>query len=450
MEKQKKMKRKFLSTALVPLLIGACSPALAQQAAFRNPEADSLVYAKNTTTAFRNEFYTQLVKWAINKNLSEPLVDRDNEYDFSDAFWPMELTLFKSDYAKQRLEYAFQDIGRRDTPFQRGLMEAVYTIYPLDFRKEAEQLLRKTTAPKIFAVCAEYLWRGGKYPEYRPVISRAMQEKFPEDSIRNNPVLYVLNARLKGSWKKEQMPPLAHLLNAQFAPGLTVMYSFQRPDRDYPGLAVVRKPDGSFVRNSDGTVFHVQQLGRAISNLPFYLTNGNTPQGIYRMSGFAVSSSQFIGPTTNIQLSMPYEIPADSFIVSYPYKDTVWDRNMYRDLLPADWQHYLPAYEAFYAGKAGRTAIIAHGTTIDPDYYKGQVYFPQTPSLGCLCAREQWSPVDGHRMESDQQSLVDAVRQAGDGTGYAVVVDLADVKQPVQLADILPFIRQAEEGLKKP
>lgn len=443
------MKKQFLSPALALGFIIFGRPAIAQQSAFPNLEADSPVYAKNTTTAFRNEFYTQLVKWAINKNLSEPLIDRDNEYDFSDAFWPMELTLFKSDYSKQRLEYAFQDINRRDTPFQRGLMEAVYTIYPLDFRKQAEQLMLKTTAPKIFALCAEYLWRGGEDPGYRAMITRAMREKFPEDSIRENPVLYVLNARLKDAWNKERMPPLTDLLSARFAPGLTVMYSFQRADRDYPGLAVVRKPDGSFVRDSDGTVFHVQQLARAISNLPFYLTNGNTPQGIYRMSGFAVSSSQFIGPTTNIQLSMPYEIPADSFIVSYPYKDTAWELSMYRDLLPSDWQRYLPAYEAFYAGKAGRTAIIAHGTTIDPDYYKGQIYFPQTPSLGCLCTRERWSPVDGQRMESDQQSLVNAVKQAGDGIGYTMVVELGDVKRPVQLADILPYIQRAEAELQK-
>ncbi|HEY6082779.1 MAG TPA: hypothetical protein VIU45_04920 [Chitinophagaceae bacterium] len=415
---------------------------------FAQEAGDSLVFAKNTTASFRNEFYTQLVKWTINKNLASPLADQDDAYDFSDAFWPMELTLYRSDYAKQRIQYAFANIRPRDTEFQRGLLELVYTTYPFAFKTAVEKLMQQTTNPKVFAMCAEYLWKGGAYPDYRVLIARLLKKKFPVDSLRANPVLLSLDARLGHHWKNEAMPPLTGLLSEQFAPGLTVMYSFQRPDRDYPGLVVVRRPDGYFVRNADSTVFHVRQLARAINNLPFYLTNGNTPQGIFRMSGFGVSRSQFIGPTQNIQLSMPFEIPADSFIVSYPYKDTGWEISQYKDLLPPDWQHYQPVYESFYAGKAGRTAIIAHGTTIDPAYYKGQVYFPQTPSLGCLCARESWSPANGQREESDQQKLVDAVKQAGNGTGYCVVIALSDKKEPVQLQEVLPYIMKAEAGLR--
>jgi hypothetical protein len=191
----------------------------------------------------------------------------------------------------------------------------------------------------------------------------------------------------------------------------------------------------------------VAQLARSISNLPFYLVDGNTPQGIFRMSGFAVSSSRFIGPTQNIQLSMPYEIPPDSFLVTPSSGDTTWSVDRYRDLLPSSWRLYEPAYQSYYAGQAGRTAIIAHGTTIDAAYYTGKTYYPQTPSLGCLCTHESWSPENGERLESDQQKLVDAVKRAGSGTGYAVVVELGDQKTPVTLPEVLPLIRQAEKKL---
>jgi hypothetical protein len=288
----------------------------------------------------------------------------------------------------------------------------------------------------------EYLKRLGLPPADLARIRSLMRSRFAADP--GNPVLLMLGERLRGV-TAPGLPPLKDLLSEQFAPGLTVLYSFQRPNRDYPGLVVVRKPDGSFVRGPSG-IFAVPQLARSITDLPFYLHNGNTPQGIYRMSGFDVSRSRFIGPTENIQLSMPYEIPVDSFLISPMAEDTGWNREVYRRLLPQSWQSYSPLYQAYYAGQAGRTAIIAHGTTINPAYYQGQPYYPQTPSLGCLCTHESWDPQTGRRLDSDQQKLVDAVKQAGAAVGYAVVVYLSDKKAPVSLQEVLPALQAAEEN----
>jgi hypothetical protein len=127
-------------------------------------------------------------------------------------------------------------------------------------------------------------------------------------------------------------------------------------------------------------------------------------------------------------------------------EDTGWNREVYRRLLPVSWQGYTPLYHAYYAGQAGRTAIIAHGTTINPAYYRGQPYYPQTPSLGCLCTHESWDPKTGQRLDSDQQKLVDAVKDAGNGIGYAVVINLSDKKAPVTLEEVLPALQQAERG----
>ncbi|GAA4304141.1 hypothetical protein GCM10023143_08260 [Compostibacter hankyongensis] len=404
---------------------------------------ESVVIAKNTTADFRQRFYEGLLKWSILKNISLPLTDADNAYDFRGSFWPMELILYHTDYARERLKYAFSMVDRQNADFQRALVEVVYTNFPTAFRPEVIRLMQRTTNAKVFAICANYLWRGGTTPDALPAILEGLRSRF--DTARDNPVIMMLKADLgRARHAPPPLPDLRDLLGLQFAPGLPVLYSFQRRNRDYPGMVVVRGPDGRFVRNGDGSVFAVPQLARSISNLPFYLTNGNTPQGVYRMSGFAVSRSQFIGPTQNIQLSLPYEIPVDSFVINYIGADSCWQKEAYHDLLPASWQSYLPVYDAFYAGKAGRSAIIAHGTTIDPSFYKGQVYYPQTPSEGCLCALETWSPADGSRTSSYQQQLVDALKSTGSPVGYAVVIELDDKAGPVQLNELLPFIRRAE------
>lgn len=405
--------------------------------------ADSTVFAPGTTAQGRVKLYQELVDWDINANLDYQL-NADNEENWENAFWPMELIRYRSAHAEDKLKQAFGQIGQRSDYFTRGILEVIFANYPREFAAQVKSLLRMTRDPEIFSLCAEYLLRMTGNSQDKADMLHIMIQRFPPDSLYRNAVLRMLRSRLAGHQAVGLRPGLEDLLGAGFAPGCTVMYSFQRGDRLYPGLVVVRKPDGSFVRGNDSLIFSVPQLALSISGLPFYLTNGNTPQGIYRMNGFAVSGSTFIGPTENIQLSLPFEIPADSFFATHDPADSVWNLDRYRNLLPAGWQDYEPVYEAFYAGKAGRTAIIAHGTTIDPEYYKGEPYYPQTPSLGCLCARETWSATDGSRQESDQQKLVEAVKKAGDGTGYCVVINLDNLAKPVLPEDILGFIRNAE------
>lgn len=405
---------------------------------------EAAVTAPFTVASYRHAFDSALVAWSILTNLKSELRDTDEEYDFQSAFWPMELIGYKTSYVYDRLAFAFGRAASCSPAFQQKLVEVAYTNWPDTFRSQVRRIMLATDSPKVFATAAEYLWRGGRYPREKTTIQTLIQRKF--DTVRNNAVLQMLRARLQQQ-PPGTMPPLTELFSEQFAPGLTVLYSFQRKDRDYPGLAVVRMPDGHFVRNPDGSVFSIPQLGRSITDLPFYLTNGNTPQGIYRMSGFARSSSRFIGPTTDIQLSVPYEIPVDSFLVTPAPGDTLWTADAYRSLLPGSWRNYAPAFEAYFAGKAGRTAIIAHGTTINPEYYRGRSFYPQTPSQGCLCAHESWDPVTGVRLESDQQKLVDAIRMAGGGTGYGCVIELGDAHTPVSIGEIMPFILQAEKNL---
>jgi hypothetical protein len=153
----------------------------------------------------------------------------------------------------------------------------------------------------------------------------------------------------------------------------------------------------------------------------------------------------FIGPTPNIQLRLPFEAGVDAYF-HHPVSpaDTVWSRSLYEELLPESWRSREPVYEAYYAGKAGRTEIIAHGTTIDPEFYRNLPCYPFTPSLGCLTTLELWSPLTGICGYSDQVELLNAYHSVGNGPGFFVLLELDDRKMPVTPGEVLPELLAAE------
>jgi hypothetical protein len=299
-------------------------------------------------------------------------------------------------------------------------------------------LLEETTDPKIFAICAEYLMQHKKSDIGKKILSKKLLEKFT-DTAYKNPVLFMLSTRLAPTEVNTQSvhEVLKEVLNKNFLPHQIVMYSFQRKNRDYPGMVLIRNADGNFVKDSSGNLFHIPQLARSISNLPGYLRNGNTPQGIFKMYGFGVSMSNFIGPTANVQMGMPVELSIQKFFDDSTILDSTWTIDWYQKLIPKKLQNYLPLYGSYYSGIAGRSEIIAHGTTIDPNYYSGKPFYPLTPTQGCLCTKEIW---DGKRLESDQQKLVNGLLKAGGANGYCVVFEIDDKQVPVTIKDILPYL----------
>ncbi len=379
-----------------------------------------------------------IVENTITKNLSYPL-NTDTEDYWIDAFWGMELLRYRSPWAEGRIQLAFDSIENRTAVFQRALLELAYTNYTGRFLKQVSTLLNKTGNAKVFAMCAEYILSSNTSP-----LAGIDPEKIKQRLIKNEKdeaILTSLFCRLQNPGPKQNKPSISPVLNAGFLKNQTILYSFQRKNRNYPGLAMIRDSAGNFVSDETGHIFSVPQLARSISNLPGYLTNGNTPQGIFRMYGFDTSKNAFIGPTTNIQLTMPFETSLQHFFNDSTITNTIWTLEWYKKLLPAKSILYGPLFESFYAGKAGRTEIIAHGTTVDPDYYAGELYYPQTPTMGCLCTKELWSEVDGKRLESDQQKLTAALQKAGGTKGYCVVIEIDDAQKPVTLSEILPFIQ---------
>lgn len=412
------------------LLILFSSPLFAQY--------NAPLYTSYTTEAARAKMNANLIKNSITKNLSLPLSDSTEE-NWQEAFDAMEVMQYNSPFIESKMRSAFDSIETRSTYFQRALLEVAYSDYEGKFLAPTKKLLDKTLDPKIFAMCAEYLIQNQKNETEKGLLSKKLLEKFG-DTAYKNPALFMLGTRLsKDQVQAQSMKDvLNELVSKNFLPGEIVMYSFQRKDRDYPGMVLIRNAEGNFVTDSSGNIFHVPQLARSITNLPFYLRNGNTPQGIFRMYGFDVSMSNFIGPTANVQLGMPVELTLQKYFNDTTILDSVWTTNYYQKLLPKKLKDYLPLYGSYYAGLAGRSEIIAHGTTIDPQFYSGKPYYPLTPTEGCLCTKEIWN---GARIESDQQKLVNALLKAGGANGYCVVIEMDDKHAPVTISDLMPFLK---------
>jgi hypothetical protein len=405
----------------------------------RSGQSNDVPVARQAIASERAAFKEDLIQNGIEAVMAG-IPDSSKENAWEEALWAIELLRYRSEGVEAGLKSGFAAFELSSQSFQRSLLETVYAIYPREFASEVRAVYDATRDEKLFAMATVYLVRSG---EIAPASAdTALAARFP--NAATHPILVMLRSLMAGPAALPARPDLADLFAHRMPGGYPVLFSVQRPDRRYSGLALVRDAQGRFVRTPAGAVFSVPQLALSATNLPGFLTNGNTPQGVHSVVGYDTSSSLFIGPTTNIHLVLPYEANAQRFFHLPEGADTTWSDSLYRTLLPTSWGSYMPVREAYFAGMAGRWDIIAHGTVIDPEYYAGEPCYPNTPSLGCLTAAERWSPESGERVASDQQALVDAMKGAGFDRGYVVVVEIDSVQSAVTLHDVLPFVTEAE------
>ena len=400
------------------------------------------LYFKGSIKANREKTFRNLVQHTINKNLSYPLTDSTEE-NWQGAFNAMEVLKYQSLWINGRVDMMSEMMYDRSESFQRAALELLFANYPQKYYQPVKYLLMQTFNPKVFAMCATYIFSSSHAAEdvnFLLVKTKQQLQVSPGD-----PILEQLLYQLLQSKKAPVTVDIQSLLQKNYLQGHVVLFSFQRKNRNFPGLVMVRDGSGNFMKDSSGKYFSVPQLARSINNLPGYLTNGNTPEGIFRMKGYDVSRSSFIGPTVNVQLTMPFEKDAKHFYADSAISDTTWNISYYRNLLPKPLKDYYPLYQSYYAGKAGRSEIIIHGTTVNPVYYKSESYYPLTPTMGCLTSKEIWNEQNGQRLESDQQQLINALIPAGGAQGYAIVINLDDEQRPVVLYDVIPLIEKANK-----
>lgn len=399
----------------------------------------SNLYLPNTLDSNRQKLEQRVIQNVILKGLSQTLTEATEE-DWQNAFASMEVLNYKTPLVQGRMQVALDNLLQRSTSFQKTTLESAHSLYPGKFERELLAIIRGTTDPAIFTAASVNLYKAGY--KYGEMILQQLETSF-KDSLDSFPQLkrlttWIANEDASPASEIEQV--LKSVLSKDFLRGNTILFSFQRKNRSYPGLTIVRAKDGSFVQADDGSIFSIPQLARAVSNFPYFIKMGNTPQGIFSMYGFGVSRSNAIGPTANIQMGMPFELKVSKFFHVKSGSGGKWSKEKYAQLLPKEIRNYEPLYETYYAGEMGRNEIIAHGTTINPEYYKNQPYYPLTPTDGCLSTKEIW---DGKMIESDQMKLINAVLQGGGAGGFVVVLNIDDQSKPVSIDEILPYMELA-------
>ncbi len=383
---------------------------------------------ENSRNIFRANLNSQ-----IEKTISTQL-NRASEKAWISLFWEVGLQLYKTDKVYTAIKLASNYAPSGSIKFKRAIVEVIITLYPNDFAETVDKLYRTTTDPTLYSYLVHYYSNKKSFSKTEYITET--KNRFPK--WERVPQLKFLIYNLEED--STSTPPLKEILSNVFIEGKTIIYSLHRKDRRYPGITIIKKPNGEFVRDNKDSILYVKQLALSASNLPGYLSQGNTPQGIFSVVGFYNSPTPSIGPTAAVLTRIPYEVP-----IKLWYHKTVsksyWDIKDYRNLLPNSWQDYLPIYESFYAGKTGRRKIVMHGSVDDLSFYDTLPYFPLTPSKGCLTTTEIWSDSTGKNIRSDQAKLMNAFFSTKQLKGFLIVIDIDDKKEAVTIGEVLPFIK---------
>lgn len=391
----------------------------------------------------REKYKAELLN-SINSEMAS-FQNKKKESAVKKSFQAMRILNYLEDEGYHFLQSIFNDYPSLSEGFYTDALETVYTLYKTGFDEIIENVFMTAKSPKHFAIAVNYKLRNnpGERLDYLNFL------KLKYDNYDRVPVLKILAKYLEISPSEylKKRPPLQDLFSNNYGEGTYILFSLQRLNRDYPGLCIIKKTDGTFLRRSDGSIFSISQLARSVSDLPSYIVNGNTPQGIYSIQNITSLKNEEIGPTPSILTALPIEITAKKFF--HRTKQEKWNLNSYLSLLPDSWKEYFPMQEAYIAGEIGRNAIFAHGTTVDTEFFKDYSYYPGTPTAGCLSAKEIWSKKDGKCIYSDQALLVDAINSMGKVKGFMIVLNLDAREMPVTVDEILMDILNVEENLKE-
>ena len=154
-------------------------------------------------------------------------------------------------------------------------------------------------------------------------------------------------------------------------------YAVTKYSQKYHLFVLVREnrniPAKVYVVNSNGKVLNkkpLYYLARSANNTLPYFTNGNTPCGVFKIQGKSVSNNVYIGPVTTLVTELPFE----SEITAWGITGKEWTEDMYASFLPLELRSLPMLWQAYDAGRVGRSEIIVHGSTIDPCFFSEECF----------------------------------------------------------------------------
>lgn len=354
--------------------------------------------------------------------------------------------LFNIEVASARapLLAALPDLANKSIDYQHEILTAAFALYPVESAPLVLNILPKLSTPREFSIAAYLVLKAQK--NSAETLKTILATRFPDEpnEARLLALKQTLDRQLTPS--RDASPPLKDLLAAPFKAGLPVIFSLQRAGRLHMGLALVRAADGRFVRDAQGRILAIPQLALALNGLPGTITNGNTPQGLFTIRGAGTATNPWIGPTPYLHSKLPIEASVAEFLHAPDSEQTqVWSEAIYQMLLPTSWRAAMS--EAWLAGLAGRNDILIHGTTVNPENYRGASFYPGTPTAGCLATSEFWSDAEGRLTKSDQLNLVKAFSASGKDHGYLAVAEIDTGIGQITLEEVLQAVLDAEKIL---
>lgn len=406
---------------------------------FQNNVAQRKVEFKKLKSNFslkgnKENYYKNLINNSYDIFRGE--ITTKNEKNWLKAIQDLESIFLSNEITENALIKILNQNTDKFINLQRTGLQAVLSLFPNKFNVEIERIFNGTNDLISFAICANYYLKNNINFE---LIQELLEIKFHDK--KNDPLYISLLYDIQNQSNKKFLnrPELSELLNHPFQKGKTIIYSFHRKDRRFTGITIIKKPDGGFVTNSDGTIFYIKQLALSFSNLPGYIPNGNTPEGIYSIVGWYISPNQTIGPTPNILLRSPFEVSPNTFFHN-AVNNNKWLIEDYKNLLPDSWKNYFPIYQSFYSGNIGRKLIIMHGSADELNYYKELPFYPLSPTRGCLSSTEIWNENTGSCIQSDQAKLINAFFSTEQTKGFLIVVELDNKKGNVTISELMPFL----------
>lgn len=373
--------------------------------------------------------------------------DKETADPIDIALWDISQFMVRTPTSDSGIARLVDNFGLLAEGTQRALLEVLYGLYPKEYYTQMLGFMKQSSHPKNFAIAAAYIYRAHPTDAGRQMIQQQasrIQTNESQALMIRNLLTYIDNYK-----KPVVVPSLDSLFAWQQVHKFKVIYSFQRKNRDFPGMAVVQNADGSFVKDSAGKIKTFVQLARSASNIPWFITNGSTPQGLFSITGTGFAKNPFIGPTPNLQMVMMNEVNPPTFTHYFPPIFNAPPERLYKSYFPANWQNWDGMMEAYNAGKIGRSEIIAHGSTIDPEWYGGNPFYPLSPTMGCLSGLEIWDKQTGKIEYSDQLDMVNAFIETPGTQGYLIVINIDDQQQAVKLEEIQQLTANFEATLKK-
>lgn len=210
------------------------------------------------------------------------------------------------------------------------------------------------------------------------------------------------------------------------------IFMFCRQNRLYPCLMVLRDINGTNVRKQDGSLWTNPALASAVTGLPSYQRNGNTPAGIFTIDSVMPVADQQLSYGKFRRMMLNF-IPKskDEILLKSLLPESSWDNEWWKPTT--------------VARDIGRNLFRIHGSgklNTDPN----TPFYPFMRTHGCISQRE--NIYDGIKYK-DQRDLLDTIMIAMEMRpiyenepkikGILYIMELQDKSSPVTIEDLKEY-----------